>query len=232
MRRWAAPAFLLLAAGAAAENLPELAALERVVAAAPDSRRGASDYRMAIVRAGVYDRALDFFARLVEKHPGSANLWLNYGYAYVDKIPAAGAIGRVILANQSIEKFTRSIELERTWLALYTRGNAYLYWPPVFGKAPQAVADLEAALALVEREPDRRPAHARVYVAMGDAYWRTERHDRARAVWREGARRFPGEPRLAARLARDGDELTAYLYDQLDPAERVDTDLTPLWAEP
>jgi Flp pilus assembly protein TadD len=221
-----------LAPAAAADAPPALAQLEQAVAAAPDSPRPASDYRMAVIRAGEYDRAIAFFERLVAAHPKSANAWLNYGYAYVDKIPAAGAISRVILANHSLEKFTKSIELQRAWLALYTRGNSYLYWPPIFGKAPLALADLEEALALVKREPKRRPVHARVYVALGDAYWRTERPEKARTVWREGAALFPNTPQLQARLARDGDELSTYIYDQLDSNERVDTSLAPLWAEP
>ena len=221
-----------LAPAAAADAPPALAQLEQAVAADPNGPRPASDYRMAVIRAGEYDRAIAFFERLVAAHPKSANAWLNYGYAYVDKIPAAGAITRVILANHALEKFTRSIELERAWLALYTRGNSYLYWPPVFGKGPLAVADLEEAIALVKREPKRRPVHARVYVALGDAYWRTEQPEKARAVWREGATHFPGTPQLQARLARDGDDLSAYIYDQLDSNERVDTSLAPLWAEP
>jgi predicted Zn-dependent protease len=94
------------------------------------------------------------------------------------------------------------------------------------------VADLEEALALVKREPKRRPVHARVYVALGDAYWRTEQPEKARAVWREGAALFPNTPQLQARLARDGEELSTYIYDQLDSNERVDTSLAPLWAEP
>src|SRR5260370_15344083 len=40
---------------------------------------------------------------------------------------------------------------------------------------------------------------------------------------------FPNHPELKARLARDGDELEKYIYDQLDPNKRVDTNLAPLW---
>jgi ribonuclease-3 len=36
----------------------------------------------------------DAFEALVAAHPASANAWLNYGFAYVDKIPAAGAISQ------------------------------------------------------------------------------------------------------------------------------------------
>jgi tetratricopeptide (TPR) repeat protein len=213
----------------AAGDLPAaLDRLETALAADPDDLRYASEYRHAAIRAGAYDRALDFFDRLVAAHPGSAYAWLNYGYAYVDKIPAAGAITQVILANDALKKFSRSLELEQTWLALYTRGNSYLYWPKIFGKAPLAVADLERAVAMSKAEP-KRVYHAHAWAALGDAYWRTDQPQRARATWAEGARQFPDDEKLRARLARDGEELEAYLADQLDRTRRVDTDLHEMW---
>lgn len=217
----------LVAAGEVEAALPQF---EAAIASDPESIRFASDYRQAAIRAGAYDRAIDFFAGLVERHPRSHNAWLNYAYAYVDKIPAAGSITQVILANQALERFTRAIELERSWLALYTRGNSYLYWPAIFGRAPLAVADLEEAVALSKRAP-KRSVHVRAYVALGDGYWKTDQPEKARATWREGLALFPGDARLEARLAREGEELAAYIYDQLDPGKRVDTDLSPLWEE-
>jgi tetratricopeptide (TPR) repeat protein len=217
----------LAAAGQVEAALP---LFETALAADPDSLRAGSDYRQAVIRAGAYDRALDFFAQLVEQHPRSHNAWLNYGYAYVDKIPAAGSITQVILANQALDKFGKAIEIERSWLALYTRGKCYLYWPVVFGRAPLAVADLEEAVAISKRGP-KRSVHARAYVALGDGYWKTNQPEKARAIWREAAGLFPGDPQLQARLGRDGEELSAYIYDQLDPLKRVDTNLSPLWRE-
>jgi tetratricopeptide (TPR) repeat protein len=207
-----------------------LGPMEAALAADPDNLRYASEYRHAIIRAGAYDRALDTFAQLVAAHPGAAFAWLNYGYVFVDKIPAAGAITQVILANDALQKFTRSIELRPSWLALYTRGNSYLYWPKVFGRGPLAVADLERAVAISKSEP-KRAYHAHAWAALGDAYWRTDQPERARATWEEGARLFPRDAGLQARLSRKGDELEAYLADQLDRTKRVDTDLHELWED-
>ncbi len=164
---------------------------------------------------------------LTAAHPGSAYALLNYGYAYVDKIPSAGAITRVILANTAVTLFSQAIELEPSWLALYTRGNSYLYWPKVFGRAPLAVADLERAVAMGKAH-GQQPYHVRAWIALGDAYWKIDQLERARATWEEALRRFPGEPRLVARLARQGDELAALIDGELDPDKRVDTDLSVL----
>lgn len=232
--RWALLVLILVGAvpALAEENAAAvLAPLEAAVSAAPDDLRPASEYRRAVIRLGEYDRALDFFEKLVAAHPRSANAWLNYGYAYVDKIPAAGAITQVILANEAVTRFSKSIELAPSWLALYTRGNSYLYWPKVFGRAPLGVADLEQAVAMARREPKKKKVYVRSWIALGEGYWKTDQLDKARAIWREGLELFPGNPRLKDLLARSGDDLEAYIDEHLDPHKRVDTDLTPLWEE-
>ena len=215
----------------AARELPAaLDRMEAALAADPDNLRYASEYRHAVIRAGAYDRALDFFGKLVADHPGSAFAWLNYGYVYVDKMPSAGAITQVILANDALQQFTRSIELKASWIALYTRGNSYLYWPKIFARGPLAVADLERAVAISKSEP-KRAYQAHAYAALGEAYWRTDQPEQARATWQEGARLFPQDAVLKALLSRQGDELEAYIADQVDRTKRVDTDLRELWED-
>lgn len=220
--------FLVWSAAAGAATLPEL---ESRLAADPNDMKAANEYRKAVIQSGEYDRAIDFFKKLVTDHPKAAYAWLNYGYAYVDKIPAAGSITQVILANTALTNFTKSIEIERSWIALFTRGNSYLYWPKIFGRGPLAVADLEEAVAISKKGPQKK-VYTRAWIALGDAYWRTDQPDKAKATWKEALALFPGEPQLEARLARQGDELEKYIYEQLDPNKRVDTNLSPLWEEP
>jgi len=213
-----------------------LARLEAAVAADPEDLRAASAYRMAAIKAGAYDRSVGFFEKLTADHPQAANAWLNLGYAYVDKIPTAGSVTRVILANNAVTQFSKAIALRKSWLALYTRGNSYLYWPKIFGRAPLGVADLEEAVAIARREEKKKPVYARSFVALGDGYWKTDRLEKAKAVWQEGLQLFPGETRLQARAdlasrsgsANGADALAAYISEQLDPDKRVDTDLLPL----
>ena len=236
MRRIALAALAILAVlcGASSADAFEnaaLAQLEAAVAADPENLRQASDYRMAVIQAGEYDRSVAFFEKLVASHPQAANAWLNYGYAYVDKIPSAGSITQVILANTALTQFSKSIELRETWLNLFTRGNSYLYWPKVFGRAPLGVADLEKAVAIARKEPKKRRVYARSFIALGDGYWKTDQPEKARAVWQEGLQLFPGEAQLQARLdsmAQGAEALEAYINEQLDPNKRVDTNLLPL----
>src|SRR6059036_1141392 len=89
-----------------------LQALESDLEARPNDLKAGNDYRELVIRTGEYDRALKFFEGLVSRHPEAANAHLNYGFAYVDKIPAAGAITQVILANNALTQFSEALKLQ------------------------------------------------------------------------------------------------------------------------
>jgi len=174
------------------------------------------------------DRAIKLFKRLVAQYPEAVNARMNYAYAFVDKIPTAGAITQVILANTALTHFTAALELEETWLGLYTRGNSYIYWPPIFGRTRLGIADLEKAVAMSRGKPDRS-YFALAYAALGDGHWRLDEKEEARSVWREGLERFPGDERLTTRLEKSDEEMDAFVTEHFDPNTRVDTDLRELW---
>jgi tetratricopeptide (TPR) repeat protein len=251
--------FLIAAAGAAGppaeetfeQGIKALAAkdwdkalgfLEAALAVDSDNLRYGSEYRQAaLMRAQAihpkdgqppdFDRELRFFEQLLAKSPGAANAHLNYGFAYVDKIPAAGAITQVILANTALGEFTKSLELRPTWIGYYTRGVSYLFWPKIFARAKLGVADLEAAVKIQKAGP-KKPYHVRAWAALGDGYWKTDELDRALATWREGLREFPDDSTLRERLSRHGDDLKTLIEAALDPNKRVDTNLKDLWRNP
>jgi len=206
-----------------------LAPLEQAVEAQPDDLRTANDYRMAVIQAGQYDRALAFFKRLAAEHAGSANLHLNYGFEYVDKIPVAGSITQVILANNALGEFTKSIELQPSWIGLYTRGNSYLFWPRIFGRTELGINDLEAALKM-QRADAKHAYHVRVFVALGDGYWKVDNFAKATAIWKEGLAEFPDNAALTMRLAKPPEELKTLMDAAYDANKRVDTSLKDLWS--
>jgi tetratricopeptide (TPR) repeat protein len=213
-----------------AAQAPDLAALEAALSAAPDDLKAGNDYRMAVIQAKAYDRAIAFFQKLVTANPNAANAHLNYGFAYVDKIPAAGAITQVILANNALGEFTRSLEIRPTWIALYTRGNSYLFWPRIFNRTHLGLADLNEALKM-QKADTKRSYHVRVYVALGDGYWKSDDLVAASNTWRDGLVQFPDHAALKARLSAHGDELKTLIEGGYDPAKRVDTSLRDLWTD-
>ncbi len=204
--------------------------LELALADEPDNLRYASEYRQAIIRNKEFDRSISYFARLIAEHPNSANLHLNYGFAYVDKIPTAGSITQVILANTALQEFSKAVELRPTWIAFYTRGASYLFWPKIFNKASLGVADLEKALAMQHQGPTK-PYYVRTYIALGDGYCKMEKMDKAREIWQEGLRQFPDNSELKDRLSLQGDQLAMVIANNFDPNKRVNTDLREIWSD-
>ena len=215
---------VLVALGA----MPDLSKLEAALSADPDNIRYGSEYRQAVIQSKEYDRSLKFFEKLVADHPQSANAYLNYGFAYVDKIPAAGSITQVILANTALTHFSKSIELKPSWIGYYTRGNSYMFWPKIFGRTPLGIADLEEAMKL-QKADKKRIYHVRTYIALGDGYWKMDDTSKAKAIWQDAAKLYPNNAQLKARLSKEGDDLKAYIDDVLDPNKRVDTDLHEIW---
>lgn len=216
-----------LAARAAGDLETALDRLEGAAAAAPDDLHYGAEYRQAAIALAQYDRSIAFFESLAAEHPDAPAVRLNWGYAYVDKIPAAGAVTQVILANTALTHFTEAIERDPSWLALYTRGNSYIYWPAIFGRTKPGIADLEQAVAMAEAGAPK-PYQAYAYAALGDGWWRLAELDRAREVWRRGLARHPGTVYLEERLALDDEGLDAYLKAHYAIGNRVETDLREL----
>jgi tetratricopeptide (TPR) repeat protein len=214
----------------AKNNTTALHYLELAVTGDPDNLKFASEYRQAIIRGNAYDRSLQFFAKLIAEHPNSANLHLNYGFAYVDKIPVAGSITQVILANNALTEFSKAVELQPNWIAYYTRGASYLFWPKIFNRTAFGVADLQKALELQKTEPSRS-YHVKTYIALGDGYWKSDELKKARATWREGLKKFPNDAQLKNRLSLQGEKLKTAIEAEYDPNQRVDTNLRPLWEQ-
>lgn len=194
----------------------------------PDNLMYSSEYRQVAIKSKDFDRSVSFFEKLATTKPQSANVHLNFGFAYVDKIPVAGSITQVILANKALTEFTKAVELEPNWINLYTRGMSYLFWPKIFNRAPMGVADLERALKIQAAGP-KKGYYVKTYLALGDAYWKTDQLEKARAVWQEGLKQFPDNQQLKARVDHQGDDLQKIIEANLDPNKRVDTDLRELW---
>lgn len=241
---WAGTAVAEDAATLYRQGLDELAAgnaaaavelLEAATAAEPNNLLYGTDYRQAVIAAAgeeteLYDRCLAFFQGLVEQHPEAANAYLNLAFAYVDKIPVEGAITQVILANTSLGHFGAALEHEESWLGLYSRGHAYLFWPPIFGRIGDGIADLERAVALSQQDPEHKPFYARAWAALGDGHWRLDDVEKARSIWQQAAELYPEDPEIQARLSRtEREALDAYLEAHYDTTRRVATHLEEIY---
>jgi tetratricopeptide (TPR) repeat protein len=216
--------------------------METALTADPDNLQYGSEYRRAAIlraesihgKAGKpedFDRPIKFFERLVAANPAAANAFLNYGLAYVDKVPTVDALTRMSVASAALGEFSKSLELRPSWVGYYTRGTSYLFWPKFFGRAKLGVADLETAVRMQEAGP-KKPYYAHAWVALGDGYWKIDDLEKARSTWSEGLKEYPDSPALKERLAGQGDDLKTIIGDALDFKKRVDTDLKNIWLYP
>jgi tetratricopeptide (TPR) repeat protein len=209
----------------------ELATLESRVAADPENLRVASEYRQTIIAAGEYDRAIKFLDGLAARPGAGPHALLTLGLAYIDKIPSVGAFRRISLGNSAIEALTRSIAREPSDLAYLIRGLVNLHFERgFFHRTPEGVADLQNALRLAAPHADR-PYVARIYLALGDGYWRLKDVEKARATWRDGQAKFPGGEGLRLRLTSADSVVSNTIAHDLDGGIRVDTSLRDVNAD-
>ena len=225
-----ASCFFALAAALAAwaslgAQTQTLEALERAVAADPESLRLAADYRQVAVAAGAFDRSVDFLRPLAGRKGSGPNIHISLALAYVDKVPTAGEIRRLYLGRGAMNTLTTSIERRPSVLAYYVRGVINLYYNNfIFHRTPRGIEDLQKALTLVTPETPQVLV-ARVYASLGDGYWRAEQPDKARETWTNGLARFPNAPELVRRANGDDKAAERIVHDAVDPDTRVDTTL-------
>jgi tetratricopeptide (TPR) repeat protein len=197
----------------------------------PASLRVAAEYRQLIIETGRYDRSIRLFERLAKDPRGGANGYLNLALANVDKVPVSGSLRRALLGREALDALTRAIAIEPTDLAYLIRGLVNLYYDQfVFHRTDKGVADLETARRLASSHP--QVAYApRILVALGDGYWRLNRRDQARDVWREGLAAFPEQQTFRVRLEARADQIPDIIERALDAGVRVDTTLRELYPD-
>jgi hypothetical protein len=117
-----------------------------------------------------HDRCIAFFKQLVADNPKAPNAWMNLGYAYVDKIPAEGAITQVLLANTALGHFSAALDLRRAgWDA--TRGATATILAGDLRAYAVGIADLEKLSSCPSRRKSAATMHGPIEVWAG-AYWR------------------------------------------------------------
>lgn len=223
---------LTLCVGAEDPAAIQLAALERAVAAAPEDLRLCAEYRQRVIELGQFDRSIKLLEQLASRPGAGPNVHISLALAYVDKVPVVTNFRRIFLGRDAMREASRAIMREPSPVAYYIRGLVALYYPEaVFHRARGGIADLEHVLHDMLPALVAHPSHARVYVSLGDGYWKV--HDLTRAVttWTDGLHRFPANPDLRERLAKRGADLDELVARVLDPARRVDTSLQELFAE-
>jgi hypothetical protein len=206
----------------------EIDVLEQRVAADPENLKLAADYRQLAIADAAFDRSIDYLEKLAKRKGSGPNIQISLALAYVDKVPTSGDIRRLYLGRDAMSALTKAIERQPSVLPYYLRGGINLYYNSfIFHRIPRGIADLQQALALVTA--DTPPALvARVYLSLGDGYWRLDDRQKARDAWTRGAERYPRNAAFGSRLAGDDRAVEAAVTTALYAGTRVDTTLRDL----
>ena len=214
----------VLAAAPMTSTEHRLDELEARLLSAPDDLRLGAEYRHLIITTAHYDRSIKFFERLSKDPRGGANRFVNLALAYVDKIPVAGSIRQALLGRDVIGATSHAIEIQADPVAYLIRGLVNLYYDrAMFHRTDKGVSDLEQARKLAALNP-AYPME-RIFVALGNGYWRWNQPAKAREIWHEGFTRYPDSARLRRRVNANDVEANELVERALDPGVRVDTTL-------
>jgi tetratricopeptide (TPR) repeat protein len=204
---------------------PKVSELEKVVSTDPENLEAGADYRQLLIAGSFFDRSIDFFEKLARQRTPGPNLELNLALAYVDKVPPSNDLRRARLGFNALDALTKSIALKPTVLAYYIRGFINLHFDRgLFHRVDKGVADLEQARTLTTAQTPVALA-ARVWVTLGDAYWRMKQRPHARELWASVSARYPDDPEVRKRLTLGDADLDRYISHAFDLATRVDTSL-------
>ncbi len=207
---------------------------ERAIDLDVKNLRYGNEYRRACVRAGEFQRAIDFLEKESAAHADVPALHLNLALAYVDKMPTAGLgiVGQGLLSNRSIRELDLVLKREPgSWAAMYGRAMNHLHWPKALMHASLAIADFKSCLKLQSAVPagKLRPHHLLPYLGLADAYVKNGQLDEARKSLQEAVKLFPADPRAAKRLALGDDELRKFVDEERGLARPIDTDISFVW---
>jgi tetratricopeptide (TPR) repeat protein len=202
-----------------------LTSLEQAVAADPENLRVAAEYRQLAIAASDFDRPIDFLEKLAKRKGSGPNIQISLALAYVDKVPTSGDFRRLYLGRDAMGALTKAIERRPTVLAYYMRGLINLYYNKfIFKRIPNGIEDLKVALSMITHET---PAilGARVYLSLGDGYWKLAERVKARDAWTRGAEAYPADAALKTRLVPTEAAVTESVTVALYAGNRVDTTL-------
>jgi tetratricopeptide (TPR) repeat protein len=234
--RWVFVFALLAGLTLGADSLPAAAyqpldAFEQRLSHDPENLRVAAEYRQLVIAVGSYDRAIKFLGGLAKQPGAGANAHLNLALAYVDKVPVSGVIRQAYLGRDAISALTRSIAIAPSEVAFFIRGVVNLYYDrAIFHRADKGVADLEEAKRLSSAHPQLEYV-SRIFVSLGDGYWRLGRQAKAKQVWQEGITRFPDAELLRTRVSATDEKLQGIIAHAFDADVRVDTSLRELFPD-
>ena len=154
-----------------------------------------------IRKAGLMDQALVAFEKRARENPQNADFHSELGGAYIQKLTqTANDLEKGTLAAKADRAFDAALAIDDThWDARFQKAMSLSFWPPIFGKKPEAINQFEILLKQAETGP-LRPDMAQSYLFLGNLYLEQGKREEALSTWKKGLGFFPDHPELSRQL--------------------------------
>ena len=175
-------------------------ALERILAAGINGTDAAALWAEAAENGQLHE-----LLAAMEEHmadlPETAGKHYDRARAYYSAARAFPSNGDGNWWVDSNNAYTQALELDPAhWDARYEKARNMAFWPVAYGGQAEAIRHFEV-LARQQEGRDAEPRFADTYVWLGNLYDQQGRLEDARAAWTKGLSMFPGNDRLAEKLA-------------------------------
>jgi tetratricopeptide (TPR) repeat protein len=156
-----------------------------------------------IKEAGALDRVIESLERRSKEEPNDPQAFVDLGKAYLEKLYTKQGPEVGEWARKADGAFDAALALDpQNWSARFSKAMSLSFWPPIFGRGPEAVQHFETLIRQQEQTGGNRPEHAQAYVFLGGLYQQQGQMDRARELWRRGIALFPENEELRRRLGQ------------------------------
>lgn len=160
-----------------------------------------------LVEAGLDEEVLALFKAAAEADPTNAEAQLALGQAYLGRVQQAQGPEAGKYATLADNALDAALEVDpQHWEARFTKAVALSFWPPIFGKQGQAVAQFETLIEQQSQLPVQ-DHFADTHLMLGNMYQQMGQTEKAIAAWQSGLQQFPGHAELSQQLglATQGD---------------------------
>jgi len=147
--------------------------------------------------AGLLDEVLAVYEARAKANPNDPTAQVELGEAYLQKIfevgsgPMAG-----VWANKADGAFDAALALDdHNWDARFTKAVSLSFWPPIFGKQPDAIEHFQTLLSQQAGQP-KNAQYAQTYLMLGNLYAQQGKSADAEAMWKQGLQQYPDNAAL------------------------------------
>lgn len=147
--------------------------------------------------ANKVDEAIAIFEKAVAADPKDPAVLAWLGSAQVRKAKEAPIFEKPGWVKKGFNTLDGAVErFPKAFIVYMVRGITATQVPDMFRKAPVAVKDLSAVVAMREKNPEGVPDSMMpsVYLHLGIAYKKNGQTAEARAAWEKGKKAYPGAP--------------------------------------